>query len=739
MRNKSLTTSFLAGLCLTTAAFAGDPCDADLDGSGTVDGIDLGTLLANWSIPAGSPGCGGALPCPSDINGDAVVDGLDLGTLLAAWSTTGCGGGPNELELAGRNFAAYPFFEFVNVFNQGSDIRIAVDPSQHPEIVGQTCRIYIVADQTESQWSSSPTLTDVTGGFQTHAFVAGSIQANTVLISGGASLNGDAGTDLGIGYDVVCDCNQNGQLDDSDFIDGLTGQAGFWVVKDMTLPGPLAVSHQTYSVAAGSVTAGFQGEDLFYPSNIASLGQLPLIVVSHGNGHQYIWYSHIGNFLASYGYIVMSHQNDTMPGPFTASTTTLQHTNAIIAQAGTVAGGVLAGHIDTSRIVWIGHSRGGEGVAIAYDRVFDGAFAPVGWSLGSVRLVVSICPTDFNGFALANPQNANFHLFYTGADADVSGSPSSGSSKPFAIYERGVGQKHVTYLHGAGHGDFHNGGGSSVAFGPDLIGRPATHEVLLGYLLALIEQYLNQNAPGLEILKRMDDSIRPIGINPNVILATEFKHALTAGNAVIDDFETQTGTGTASSGGAVSATVANVFEGVMLDGDGSFDFSAAVPMNGMTRQRFGDPTDDFRAVVFDYNTTSVRNYEIAIVPALQDFSGFEYLSFRAAQGTRHPNTDALNSPLSFAVRLIDGSGASSVIEFSPYGRLTRTYLRTGSGTGAGWCNEYSTVRIRLSDFLTNASGLDLTDIQAVRFEFGSGAGGSQQGRVALDDIELTLN
>jgi hypothetical protein len=72
-------------LCLWTAAHAfgfnvAPPggcvidCAADLNGSGTVDGADLGALLANW----GGSGTG-------DLNGSGTVDGADLGALLAAW------------------------------------------------------------------------------------------------------------------------------------------------------------------------------------------------------------------------------------------------------------------------------------------------------------------------------------------------------------------------------------------------------------------------------------------------------------------------------------------------------------------------------------------------------------------------------------------------------------------------------------------------------------------------------
>jgi hypothetical protein len=59
---------------------------ADLNGDGSVNGLDLGILLINWSIPPSAPGCGGAVPCPSDLNGDGLVNGLDLGILLGAWT-----------------------------------------------------------------------------------------------------------------------------------------------------------------------------------------------------------------------------------------------------------------------------------------------------------------------------------------------------------------------------------------------------------------------------------------------------------------------------------------------------------------------------------------------------------------------------------------------------------------------------------------------------------------------------
>lgn len=65
--------SALAIAASTEAGVAACTCDADFDASGSIDGSDLGVLLASWGGPDG------------DLNGDGVTDGADLGDLLAAW------------------------------------------------------------------------------------------------------------------------------------------------------------------------------------------------------------------------------------------------------------------------------------------------------------------------------------------------------------------------------------------------------------------------------------------------------------------------------------------------------------------------------------------------------------------------------------------------------------------------------------------------------------------------------
>ena len=57
-------------------------------------------------------------------------------------------------------------------------------------------------------------------------------------------------------YDVVLDCDQNGVLSDGDFIDGMSYEAGLYMVHDTTAVGPHAVTEQIYNLDAG-VAASF--------------------------------------------------------------------------------------------------------------------------------------------------------------------------------------------------------------------------------------------------------------------------------------------------------------------------------------------------------------------------------------------------------------------------------------------------------------------------------------------------
>jgi len=627
--------------------------------------------------------------------------------------------------LAGRALSGYPFFEFVAAVNGAGVLQGALDPGRHAERTGLPYRAYVVAHRSPEEWALDDGLIDVSGGYETSAVAAGSIAANVVTLW---STGLDAGSLFGRPYDVVYDFGLDGRLDPGDLIDGPgAGAAGISLVRDLTLAGPYPVTMIQYSGGT------WLGQRTYYPTDVASLGALPLVVISHGNGHDYRWYDYLGYHLASYGYVVMAHENNTQPGIETASTTTLTNTDYLLANQATIGGGVLNGHIDGGRIVWIGHSRGGEGVVRAYDRVFDGTWVPTHYTLGDIACVSSIAPTVYLGTVDTYPHEVNYHMLFGAADGDVDGGCDDLDRQALRIAQAARGNVQVTYVQGAGHNDF-NCCGWADAQGPNLIGRAEAQRVAKGYYLALIEHYTRGNVPARDYLTRMYGGFHPSGIAAHVVCADTYRDALATERLVIDDYQTNTALGTSSSGGAVAYDVSNAYEYRLDDGNLDFTWTASDPMNGMTRTDTGDIYQG--GVVFDWTTGQQRYYELEIPAARRDFRDHAYLSFRACQGTRHPETVALNGPLTFTVSLRDGQGHTSTISLGVYGSISQPYQRSTHGTGTGWANEFNTVRIRLADFENDGSGIDLSDVVAVRFDFGS-AHGSARGRIGLDDVELT--
>jgi len=638
------------------------------------------------------------------------------------------GGAGDHDELAGRPLGEYPWFEYPRAINQGEPVHIAVDPWLKPSVVGVTADVYVVAARDLVGWTNDSSLTDVRGAPTPFTFSGTDVQGNTFQLDSG-TLNGTFGTDVGVGYDVVIDLDGDAQLGADDLIDGLGDEAGFYVVRDVTQPGPYAVVETTYTFGA------MRGQNTFYPANIASLGEVPLIVVSHGNGHNYQWYDHIGEHMASYGYVVMSHENDTVPGIQTASTTTLENTEEFLENLAVIDSGILQGHIDSSRMTWIGHSRGGEGVARAYRRLVDG-YSVQNYGPEDVKLVSSIAPTTYLNPLSTDVGDVNYHLWVGSADADVSGVPAQ--THFYSLMERASGARTSITLQGCGHGAFHDGGGSLVASGPCIINRAETHQIMLGHFLPLVKHHVDGEPAAKDFLWRQWERFKPIGApplsDPCVVVTLDHRDSPASGRAVIDDFDSNVSAYMSSEGMPVSFNVLNYSEESKRDTIGGFAWNATQPMNGMTRSI---SSDNHPGVVFDWEAPSF--WQVKVHPFDADFGDDTYLSLRACQGTRHPNTTAVLEDLTFLVSLVDGNGVSSTIHIGAYGGgIEEPYQRSGflSGAGVGWHNEMETIRIRLSDFLANDSGINIHIIDAVRLDFGV-PGTSAVGRMGLDDIEVT--
>lgn len=645
------------------------------------------------------------------------------------------GGGPSgtgRIDLAGHSLAAHPWFHVVQDFNDDESVEIAIDPRLAPalDLVGQTCDAWIVAAKTLDEWNADGALVDVRPDGPTPVEIGPTLADNRFEIAAPGVLSSDAGAGLGVGFDVVLDCDESGAFDAGDVIDG--GDApGLWRTHDATQPGPFEVaSFEEYAET-------FLDQRTFHPAAIDEMGELPLVVVTHGWSYNHTYYDYIGQHLASYGYVVMFHeaqvQDGGPSGTISAANTTLSNTQWLLENLATHGGGVLDGHVDTTRIMFTGHSTGGEAVVRALTQLRDGSFSSQLFGYDDVRVVSSMAPVSWHPRTMVDPGDANYHMFLAGADDDVSGAPEDWYTQPGSIFERATGNRQLTYIHGAGHGDLLGCCGELFldTSAPDLIGREETNRVARGYFLALAELHLRDNQAALEFFTRPFAEFHPQGIATNVVVTNEYRTAR-ASAVVIDDFEGEPGLDRSSSGGAVTFDVANAEEVLMRDNDSSLAWTGAQPSNGMTRARHDG--DAPHALVFDWSPDAARFYEQEIAESLRDFGAHRFLSLRAAQGTRHPETVALAGPAAFTVTLRDEAGVESSVALAELGAIPPPYARDGFGAGVGWQNEFTTVRIPIVAFLAD-SDIDLAHVVAVRFDFGA-EHGSNRGRLALDDLEL---
>ena len=702
------------GLVVALAGLAGCPTE---DPS-----RDVGQDPDDATTGAGSAG---------ETGGSVDSDGEDSA------SADGTGAGGTDVvrtELTGRARADAPWFRFVDNFNDDEAIEIAVDPIAIEALAGDTCDAYLVAARDEGGWAADATLVDVGSG-PVAVQIGETLRQSRFEIAAAGSVSADAGAGLGVPYDVVLDCNENGQLDAGDVIDG-GDRPGLYRTHDVAAPGPYEVALLEYSGGT------WLGQRTFYPANIADLGEAPLVVVTHGWSYDYTHYDYIGRHLASYGYVVMHHETNVGQGgpaaTLDAAENTLANTDYLLSNLDMIGGGVLAGHVDDTRIMCTGHSTGGEAVVAARTMLAQGTFGVQAFSIEDLRVVSSMAPVSWHPRGIVDPGETPYHMFVAGADDDVSGAPIPSYTQPRSIFERATGDRLLTYIHGAGHGDLVSCCGPAFVdtSAPGLIGRESGNVVARGTFLALAELYLRANAAAREHFARSFAEHHPPSTPAGVVVASEF-HDARGGVYVFDDFESSGDAAdplaAASSGGAVTYELPNAVEVLMRDNDGSFAWIGDQPSNGMTHARHAD--DDPHALVFDFGPGASAFYELTVPDGAQDLTGHGALSLRACQGTRHPATVALGGPLSFAISLRDAAGEVAMVPVSGPDAIPAPYARTGEGTGVGWQNEFSSVRIRLADFAAANPALDLAAIVAIRLDFGE-AFGSAQGRVGIDDLTL---
>lgn len=586
--------------------------------------------------------------------------------------------GQTSLELAGYKTSLNPGFLIQRSFNIGDPIFVSVDPNQYV-VDGLTARIYITENRNEDEWLSDPWLTDLRpSGFEVVTFTGDNLFDIAVELSEITTLDLFTGNRPGHAFDLVIDMDQDGVLGGQDYIDGWEDdRAGFYLVPNLNEVGPHDVDTAFYS------SAEFRTFKLFFPSDIQDMVEQPLVVISHGWTHEYWYYDFLGEYLASYGYVVMSHRNDVGNGNGAASESAsicaLENIHELLANESTVANGMLNHKINNHLIIHTGHSTGGECVVRAYKRLHDNLFTSEYFDESDIVLVSSIAPVAFLDDILSNPMMANYHVFCGGADVDAEGAPTDTYKQTLSLYERARGNKQVTYIHGAGHEDFHGfNSENELVAGPDLIGKDAVHTVVKPYFLALCELYARNNMCMKDYFVRNKAEFRPQGIADEIIVSGEYQEATSENLLMIDDFQSNESTNLASSNASVSNDLDEFNEVLMRDLDGSFEWDGTQWSNGFCRARF---EDDPKCAVVQWNMEN-RSWKYEMNGNISYWSEYDYLQFRSCQMTRHPNNLSLDGDIYFSVKVKDANGNEAVLSTELSGPIRKVYPKSNGGYGA---------------------------------------------------------
>lgn len=297
-------------------------------------------------------------------------------------------------------------------------------------------------------------------------------------------------------------------------------------------------------------------------------GPRPIVLMVHGNHSMEDFsdagYAYLGELLASQGYATVSVDenfiNGTWSGDFRGKEMParayllLKHLEQLRAWSND-RNHTLYNAIDTENVVLIGHSRGGEAVAIAavYNRLPsfpDNAHVPFNFNFG-IKGLVAIAPTDKRYFRRVNPRNVSY--------LSIQGSLDSDESSFFGIRQMQRVQldsgnfKAGLYIHGANHGQFNTSWGGYDSGPPfkwlldikPLISGEEQREIARVYIAAFVHDVFTKP----RYAKLFKSAYAAGSWLPNLYYATEYvKHDARTLAGFDEDLNTRTtpsGTATA--------------------------------------------------------------------------------------------------------------------------------------------------------------------------------------------------
>jgi dienelactone hydrolase len=484
---------------------------------------------------------------------------------------------------------------------------------------------------------------------------------------------------------------------------------------------------------------------IWFPQRPDASTPVVLIIpgINPGMDEAELGYGYLGELLASRGFAVVAIDVNFLGGPRISQWArempvrawlALEHLRLLQEIQGRDPEGPL-GTLDFDRVALLGHSRGGEAAAIAarlneVGRYPGDALIPVSFGFG-IEAVVALAPTD--GFRWSQGrgtelEGVDYLVLHGSQDSDLPAFFGAGQYQRVTIPENSSRMKGAVYLTGANHAQFNalRGSGDQPGFLAALLDRA---EILSGELQramtgALVSAFLDASLNG-------NASMRPVLRDPGVLggpgspltFSARFEDGWTR---VVAGFEEDDdpATTTVSGGWLAGRGLATWREEALRLRD-----RARTPAgNTVVRLEWrADPSisGPAESPAFEVGLPDGFGASAALNP-----SGS--LTFSAGV-----STPALPRIPGIVVEVITGSGDTARVSLSDYGtlpvprqpRIWRVPL-LDRWLVPGPEVVLQSFEIPFGDFESARPGLDLEDIQRIRFVFDPGSWGS----VLMDDI-----
>lgn len=479
-------------------------------------------------------------------------------------------------------------------------------------------------------------------------------------------------------------------------------------------------------------------------------GPFPLVLAVHGNHTAQAFsdggYQYLGDLLASRGFIFVSVDENFLNGSWEGGIdkenaarawVLLKHLEAWRAW-NAEAGNPFQGKVDLDNVALVGHSRGGEAVALAaaFNRLpCDPENAALPFAFGfSIKAVAAIAPIDGQYEPSGQPipmEDTSYFVLQGSHDSDVSMFAGYRPYKRAQFPSGGTGFKAALWVYRANHGQFNTAWGRHDA-GPPLSWFLGTGALMAGedqrrvakvFLSGFLEATLHGHR---EYLPMFRDPAAAAPWLPRVLLINQFEDATFRAVSTFDgglDLTRATLPGAVQKGTNLARWRERNVEG---RGEWSFQDKAVTLGWVHTREK-------------------VPSYAIALPPLDWNLTASARLVFSLADTDEDPSDQpppGVKKPIDLTVELVAADGTVARVPLSRIRplqpvvkvRLTKWAALDKAAFKQAWEPVFQTFELPLALFREAEPAWNPRGLREIRFVFDR----TERGVVLLDEVGFTF-